>query len=51
VDGVGTLQNRITVGFQTIHNMPEIQNSLQVAIRHQAEAFIQAGGGNMEYLL
>jgi hypothetical protein len=50
VDDMETLWNRIVVGFQTIHNMPEIWD-LQVAMRRRVKACIQAGGGHMEHLL
>jgi hypothetical protein len=37
--------------FQTIHSMPGICDRLRVAMRHQAEVRIQAGGAHMEHLL
>jgi hypothetical protein len=51
VDDVETLQNQIVAGFQTIYNIPGIWGSLQMAMTHQDEAGIQAGGGHMEHLL
>jgi hypothetical protein len=48
---VKILGNRIVTGFHSISNMQEIWNRLQVAMRRQAEAYIQAGGGHMEHLL
>jgi hypothetical protein len=51
VDDVETHRNRIVAGFQTIRNMSEISERLQVAMRRRAEACVQAGGKPMEHLL
>jgi hypothetical protein len=51
VDDVETLRNRTVAGFQTIRNIPGIGDRIRVAMRCQAEAYIQAGGGHLERLL
>jgi hypothetical protein len=50
VDDAESLRNQIMAGFQTGRNMPGIWDRLQMAMRHQAEARIEAGGGHMEHL-
>jgi hypothetical protein len=51
VGDVGILRYRIVAGSQTICKMPGIWDCLRVAMRHGAEACIQAGGGHVEHLL
>jgi hypothetical protein len=51
VDDVKTIRNRIVASFQTLRNIPGIWDRLRVAMRHQAESYIQAGGAHMEHLL
>jgi hypothetical protein len=51
MDDVETLRNRTVTDFQTIRNMRGIWDRLQMAIRHEAEARIQAGGAHMVHLL
>jgi hypothetical protein len=41
VDDIESLRNRIVAGFQTTCNMPGNCDRLRVAMRHQAEAFVQ----------
>jgi hypothetical protein len=47
----GDLLNGIVADFQTISSKPEILNRLRFAMRHRAEACIEAGGGHTEHLL